>query len=163
MTPKRGRKPAIANNENKYHIDQNAAPVETDDVFQTEPFFSNMNSENIFKDLLSPGSDIDFNMLRGWIKNDDQLNIMCLAYARYERWNDTEHKQLLAHRIIGSAGVQGRARIEAVAAYTGIFPEDVVLHMMGSKMSREEKQRFHQSVNQQQDSKIAMQRGNTNI
>ncbi len=129
------------------------SPIDTDQAMQTEGFFSNYNAPNIIKDLLEPGDDFKTAALRSHIPSQKKLLLAVKCWARYARYHQARHKEMLLSLFAGFRGVNGEAVIQAIMAATNIFGEDVALEMMGSTMNREGRQRLHKQVKQQEAAK----------
>jgi signal transduction histidine kinase len=70
---------------------------------------------------------------------------------------------MLKLKIIGLVAINGRARLEAVMAFTNIFAPDVILSLIGSRMSKEERNRLARDMQDQQKANQQIQKENNAV
>jgi len=133
--------------------------IDTDDVLGMGSWYGNVQGENIFKDLLDPGKELDVNMLRSVIRDEKQLNNMVRAITRYETFGQSKHLKMLRLKVIGLAGISGYARTQAIMAYANVIAPDVILSLLGKSIPKEQRARLARDMRDQEKANRDVQNG----
>ncbi len=125
--------------------------IDTDDIFETGASFSGLNQDNVAKLFLESSAEFRTNLLRSDLKDQRKLLLAIRCAARYRRFNDTIHMEMLMDSLSGSRGINGRAIIDALQASSNVFSSDVALARLGETISKGQKKRMDEELEKQQE------------
>jgi len=127
----------------------NPLEMNTDDIFGMRASFSNMDSDNVVKWFLEAPKEFKDHLLRATLPSGKIRNAIILAWDRYERWNDKRHQQMLINLLISTRAEGGRAMLEAMQVGIQIMAEQLMLHVTGAKLSKEQQKEMERDINRQ--------------
>lgn len=102
-----------------------------------EPAFAPINFGSTAKDLIEAGDSAEGLLMRVVLKKDDppdyRLVVRCLA--RYNRYNDKKHLDMLRALLAASVSIEGRGQLAYLMAKTGILATNVLERFIGGYLS----------------------------
>lgn len=127
-------------------------------------FFSSMQFDSLMKHFIDPGSDIPKLAMRtvfGLREPPDLLEVAA-CYARYKRFHQERHEEMLIFLMAGAPSIGGASRTEMLQAGSHILAETAIAQTLAIRSGRlpellrrdgkvKSKQTMHYSEDEQEE------------